>query len=265
LGIRYLENAFHLADSESLAQAERLWLFLDYDGTLADFAPTPDDILPDSELLKLLTDLTNHPNIRVAIISGRRLDHIKALVPLPGVLLAGTYGIEIQTFNAQILNRLKFDSVRPALETLKPGWENLIAGREGFYLEDKGWTLAIHARFAQDDEAEQVITNASQMVDQDDRLESFRLLGGHKFLEISPHLASKGKSVEYFLEKFPWAGALPVFIGDDDKDEEAFQVVRSIGGITIVVTPTPRSTLAQYCLPDTREVRRWLGWILTQF
>jgi trehalose 6-phosphate phosphatase len=67
------------------------------------------------------------------------------------------------------------------------------------------------------------------------------------------------------LDRYLWAGALPVFIGDDDKDEEAFQVVRSLGGITIVVTPTPRSTSAQYCLENTREVRRWLAWILTQF
>jgi trehalose 6-phosphate phosphatase len=265
LGIRYPENAFELAESERLAQAKRLWLFLDYDGTLADFAPTPDDILPDSELLKLLADLSNHPNIRVAIISGRRLDHIKALVPLPGVLLSGTYGIEIQTFNAQTLNQIEFESVRPALEAFKPRWENLIAGREGFYLEDKGWTLAIHARVAEDDEAEQVIADAVQMADEDDRLKSFKLLGGHKFIEISPHLASKGKAVEYLLDRYRWAGALPVFIGDDDKDEEAFQVVRSVGGITIVVTPTPRSTSAQYCLENTREVRRWLAWILTHF
>jgi trehalose 6-phosphate phosphatase len=265
VGIQYPENAFKLAENTRLIQAERLWLFLDYDGTLADFAPTPDDILPDGELLRLLGDLSNHPNIRVAIISGRRLEHIKALVPLPGVLLSGTYGIEIQTFNAQILNQIEFESVRPALEALKPRWENLIAGREGFYLEDKGWTLAIHARFAEDREADQVIADAVQMADEDDSLEAFRLLGGHKFIEISPHLASKGKAVEYLLDRYLWAGALPVFIGDDDKDEEAFEVVRSIGGITIVVNSIPRSTTAQYHLENTREVRRWLAWILTQF
>jgi trehalose 6-phosphate phosphatase len=265
VGIQYPENAFKLAESTRLLQAERLWLFLDYDGTLADFAPTPDDILPDCELLRLLADLSNHPNIRVAIISGRRLEHIKALVPLPGVLLSGTYGIEIQTFNAQTLNQIEFQSVRPSLEAFKPRWENLIAGREGFYLEDKGWTLAIHARFADDNEADQVIADAVQMANEDDNLESFRLLGGHKFVEISPHLASKGKAVEYLLDRYLWPGALPVFIGDDDKDEEAFEVVRAIGGITIVVNSIPRSTTAQYSLENTREVRRWLAWILTQF
>ena len=265
MGIQYPENAFKLAESTRLMQAERLWLFLDYDGTLADFAPTPDDILPDCELLRLLSDLSNHPDIRVAIISGRRLDHIKALVPLPGVLLSGTYGIEIQTFNAQTLNQIEFESVRPALEAFKPRWENLIAGREGFYLEDKGWTLAIHARFADDNEADQVIADAVQMANEDDNLESFRLLGGHKFVEISPHLASKGKAVEYLLDRYRWSGALPVFIGDDDKDEEAFEVIRAIGGITIVVNSIPRSTTAQYRLENTREVRRWLAWILTQF
>ena len=82
---------------ERLAQAERLWLFLDYDGTLADFAPTPEHVNPDPELVDLIERLARHPRFRVAVVSGRRLSHVQKLVPVPGVLLAGTYGIELQT------------------------------------------------------------------------------------------------------------------------------------------------------------------------
>ena len=82
---------------DRLEEAERLQLFLDYDGTLAEFAPTPDDILPDPEVIEILTGLRDHPDIWVAVVSGRRLDHIRALLPIPGILLTGTYGIEALT------------------------------------------------------------------------------------------------------------------------------------------------------------------------
>ena len=63
---------------QQMVRAERLWLFLDYDGTLADFAPTPEDIIPDKALIALIEDLVSQPDIRVTIISGRRLAHIQS-------------------------------------------------------------------------------------------------------------------------------------------------------------------------------------------
>ena len=71
-----------------LAQAARLWLFLDYDGTLADFAPTPEHVNPDPEVVDLIGRLQREPGFRVAVVSGRRLSHVQELVPVPGVLLA---------------------------------------------------------------------------------------------------------------------------------------------------------------------------------
>lgn len=81
----------------NLAQIRRVQLFLDYDGTLADLAPTPEHVNPDPDVVDLLTRLAQHPAIRVTVISGRRLSHVETLVPVPGVLLAGTYGIELRT------------------------------------------------------------------------------------------------------------------------------------------------------------------------
>lgn len=244
--------------NERLAQAERLWLFLDYDGTLADFAPTPEHVDPDPELVDLLTRLAQHPNIRIAVVSGRRLSQVQALLPVPGILLAGTYGIELQMPEGERINRVAYDTIRPALDTLKPQWEHLIAGREDFFLEDKGWALALHARFAEDDEAEQVLATARRLAVEMVSLELFRLLGGHKFLEVGPRLAHKGQAVDYLLDRYPWPGALPVYLGDDDKDEEAFGVVKARGGVTIVVAQEPRSTQADCRLESPHDARRWM-------
>ncbi|MFQ5812231.1 MAG: trehalose-phosphatase [Anaerolineae bacterium] len=244
--------------NERLAQAQCLWLFLDYDGTLANFAPTPEHVNPDPELIELLTRLTEHPRIRIAVISGRRLSHVKALVPVPGILLAGTYGIELWTPEGKQINRVEYGAIRPALDALKPRWEQLIAGREGFFLEDKGWALALHARFADEDETEGTLAAARRMAIEATSLKLFRVLGGHKFLEIGPRLAHKGKTVDYLLDRYPWPGALPVYLGDDDKDEEAFGVVKARGGIAVLVAPEPRDTRAGCRLESPPAVRRWL-------
>ena len=252
----------HERIDERLAQAERLWLFLDYDGTLADFAPTPDHVDPDSELIGLLTRLARDPCIRMAVISGRRLSHVEALVPVPGIFLVGTYGIELQTPEGERINRVEYDAVRPTLDALKPHWKQVIADREGFFLEDKGWALALHARFVHHDEAEKVLAAARRMATGAARSGLFRLLGGHKFLEIGPTLAHKGQTVHYLLDRYPWPGALPVYLGDDDKDEEAFGVVKARGGVAIVVAQEPRSTQANCRLESPKAARHWLEGLL---
>jgi trehalose 6-phosphate phosphatase len=93
----------------------------------------------------------------------------------------------------------------------------------------------------------------------------FRLLGGDKFLEIGPQLAHKGRTVEYLLAQYPWPGSLPIYLGDDDKDEEAFGVIKAQGGFAIVIAPEPRETRADLRLPSTRAARRWLSTLLRTF
>ena len=241
-----------------LADAPCVWLFLDYDGTLADFAPTPEHINPDPDVVELLSSLSQDPQLRVAVVSGRRLSHVRSLVPVPGILLAGTYGIELQTPEGEQINRMVFGDIRPALDGLKPRWEHLIAGREGFFLEDKGWALALHARFADEHEAERILDAGHQMAREAAGSGPYRLLGGHKFLEIGPSLANKGRTVEHLLEHYPWPGALPVYVGDDDKDEEAFGVIKARGGFAILVASEHRKTEADYRLESPQDARRWL-------
>jgi trehalose 6-phosphate phosphatase len=249
--------------TKRIAQSERLWLFLDYDGTLADFAPTPEHVNPDPELIDLLTRLAEHPRIRLAVLSGRRLSHVRVLVPVPGVLLAGTYGIELLTPEGERINRVEYGTVRPALDALKPRWWDLIAGREGFFLEDKGWALALHARFAHNDEAERLLDSARCLATEAASSELFRILGGHKFLEIAPRSAHKGQTVDYLLDCYPWPDALPLYVGDDDKDEEAFGIIKARGGIAILIAPEARNTKADCRLESPQVVRRWLEKIIT--
>jgi trehalose 6-phosphate phosphatase len=241
-----------------IAGGSGLFLCLDYDGTLAEFAPTPDDIIPNPEVIDLVSRLTNQTNVQVVIISGRRLKHIQTLLPVQGIFLAGTYGLEMQNPTEGEFHQIELGSIRPILEAIKTRWSKLLDGRKGFYLEDKGWTLAIHARFADEIEATKVLSNAQEVLKDAGLTEEFRILGGSKFLEVGPSLANKGKTVAYLLKRYRRPGELIVYVGDDDKDEEAFAEVKAWGGIPVVVSAIPRPSLAEYRLTSPEEVRAWL-------
>lgn len=245
-----------------LAEARRVWLFLDYDGTLADLAPTPDHIEPDPQVIGLVSDLAQHPGIRLAVVSGRRLDHLEKLIPVTGIVLAGTYGLELRTPEGEELQRADLDAIRPPLEDLKTRWLRLIVGRPQYFLEDKGWALALHARFAPEGEAAGILAKAESMAAGTVSAGLFRVLGGHKFLEIAPHQADKGATVELLLERYAWPDALPVYLGDDDKDEAAFVVIQGEGGIALVVGSGRTETSANARLESPQAARDWLRGLL---
>lgn len=238
------------------------WLLLDYDGTLADFSPTPDDVLPDDALITLIEKLAKAPKFDIAIMSGRRLSHIEKLLPIEGIWLAGSYGLEMRLPSGEYLYRAEFNSIRPKLEQLKPIWRMLIEGEEGFYLEDKGWSLAIHARYAADVLASDILEKARQAAQRFMIDGSFDLLGGHKFLEIAPQNADKGLSVSFLLEAYLDSNTLPIYIGDDDKDERAFLVVQRFGGVAGCVCSPARKTGANFRLDSPGETRQWLQELL---
>lgn len=243
-------------------QSPRLWLFLDYDGTLADFAPTPEQVEPNPRVIALLERLTRKPTVRVTLLSGRRLEHVRRLVPITGIFLAGTYGIELMTPAGEIMQRAELTDVRPPLETIKRQWAQIIGARKGFFLEDKGWALAIHARFAEEEEAEQVITLARQIIAEAFPADRLRILGGHRFLEVAPRLASKKETVVYLLRQYPLPSAHLLYIGDDDKDEEAFPVIHAHQGVALKVRQPSQATQpteADFFFASPGETLRWLA------
>jgi len=241
--------------------AASLRLFLDYDGTLVDFSPTPDRLDPDPKVVSLLGQLVKKLAICTAVISGRRLRDLRRLLPVPGLWLGGTYGLELLSPAGETLCRADYGAVRPVLERIKGAWQALLSGRSGFFLEDKDWTVALHARFAEEAEAAEVLAAARQALDPGALAGHFRILGGHKFFEVAPLQASKRQAVAYLLGQFPLPGARCLYIGDDDKDEEAFPVIHEQGGAAIKVaqpSQAGRPTEADFIFESPRESVRWL-------
>lgn len=236
------------------------WVFLDYDGTLHEFAPTPEEITPDPELIALLERLARaHDRLRIVILSGRPLEQVRQLAPVRGILVAGTYGIEYLDFQGRLVNLRDPGPLRPALDELLPGWQSLIDGKPGFFLEDKGWSLALHAKGASRREARTVLDEARELAQSAIAQGPYRLVGDDRFLEISPITAEKAHAVTTLLGLFPSANAGILYIGDDARDEGAFPVVQARGGVAVCVCPPGRRTQAQARLASVADVRAWLG------
>jgi trehalose 6-phosphate phosphatase len=182
-----------------------------------------------------------------------------------GIVLAGTYGIELQDETGETSYRVEHAQIRPALEALKPRWEKLMRGKDGFFLEDKDWTLAMHARFAEEEQAAQVLGEALETATLLLPPERFRILGGHRFLEVAPQMTSKRETVVYLLNQFPLPGARLLYIGDDDKDEEAFPVIHDHGGLAIKVrqpSQASHATAADFFFDSPSETLSWLRELL---
>jgi trehalose-phosphatase len=241
------------------------WLFLDYDGTLADFVPSPDQVKPDPKIIHLLKKLVQSDAIRITILSGRKLQHLQLLAPLSGIFLAGTYGIEFLTPQGEMIRRMEYGAIRPYLDRIKPAWERVIRNRNGFFLEDKDWALALHARFAQEQEANWVIAETGQVARKELPEGLFQIINGDRFLEIAPRLANKSKTIDYLLEQYPLPNSHLLYIGDDEMDEEAFVVIHAHGGVAIRVKHSwleLPSTRADFCFESPTDTLHWLKQLL---
>lgn len=242
-----------------LTNSTRLWLFLDYDGTLSEFAPTPDFVTPDAELIELFKRLADcSATIRIVVVTGRSLRQIEKLLPVAGIRLAATYGVEVKAVDGSTSYRLDFPTNRPVLDNLKPQWQVLIQDKPGFFLEDKGWSLALHARYADKAIAQEVIRCAREAAEGATGRNTFRLLTGDRFLEIAPAVADKGQTVAVLLDQTPWPGAEIYYFGDDERDEEAFKVIKDYGGKAVLVSAKPRPTYADERIESPRLLREWL-------
>jgi len=254
-----------MMDSNILARILRhlhasggLVLFLDYDGTLVPIARIPTEAQPDDALLALLADLARAPAFDTILLSGRPLASLQAMLPVPGLTLAGTYGVEIQRDGKVMTRGVDAFQIRPIVEQVKSEWGRLTDGRDGFLLEDKGLAIALHARWAEPAEAGLVLETARAAAMLLLPAQDFRILGGDRFLEAAPSAAHKGQTVDWLLDQIHDSGALPVYFGDDDKDEEAFAVIRRRGGIPIGVGARFPLESALERLPSPEAVRGWL-------
>ena len=223
--------------------------FLDFDGTLAEIVRDPNKAAPTRETRTLLARLVESTEGAVAIVSGRSiamLDEKLAPLRLPA---AGVHGIERRTSDGTMM-RAHYDPddlARVAAET-----SAFAQARPGLLMERKPGSVALHYRSRPALREECIAFAAAR----GEALPEIRLLEGKMVIEMAFGRRDKGQAIAAFMEEKPFAGRLPVFIGDDRTDEAGFAVVNALGGITIKIGTG--DTLARFRLPDVPAMTAWL-------
>ncbi|MBU1613862.1 trehalose-phosphatase [bacterium] len=250
----------HLLGSwpKGFCSSSHLLLFLDYDGTLTPIVDRPEAAVLKEEIRRLLHRLSQDERFTLGIISGRKLSEVKELVGIPKIIYAGNHGLQIEMAGEKFVPQ-GADEKRPVLAKLSEFLRKKGEKIRGFLLEDKGLSLTLHYREVQSEDIPKVKDIFKEAVKP--FLGSIQVREGKCVLEVRPAIDwNKGKAVSWIIDKLKRPG-LPVYLGDDLTDEDAFRVVNRIGGISVFVgLPTPDS-LAAYYLSDPKEVERFLSGI----
>lgn len=251
-----LERRQEIADR--LAGREAV-VFIDYDGTLTPIVDDPEDARLAEEARDLLERLKERST--VVVVSGRDLDDVRQMVGVDGLDYAGSHGFDI--VEADGTRHQYGEEYLPALDEAEEQLRPLLGDIPGARLERKRFAIACHFRQCDDDDVVAVEEAVEDVAGGQPRL---RTTGGKRILELRPDLDwDKGRALLWFLETLGLDrdDVVPLYVGDDLTDEDAFDAIRE-RGIAVVVRgeDDERPTSAHYALADTEEVRRFLEQLL---
>jgi trehalose 6-phosphate phosphatase len=228
---------------------EWAWFF-DIDGTLVEIASRPSGIVVHRDLPALIEQLEAATGGAVALVTGRAISDVDDFLPLNGVHLVGQHGIEVRPSDGDTIN-----AHEPAgdIARVRDELMTAIASHPGLVLEFKGMSLALHYRLAP-----RLAGYANRLLASLGKIHApgFVLQKGKRVVELKPPGADKGAAIRKIMEIEPFAGRIPVFIGDDISDEAGFKTINEMNGYSVKVGPG--LTSAKYRLRGVTEVREWL-------
>jgi len=245
---------------ECLAGSGSILLMTDYDGTLTPIVDDPADAVLADQTREDLARLARSPRARVAVISGRGLEDLRARVALDDVIYAGCHGLEIQGPSLMfrhpdaLAQQAMLGAVGDVLVRRAPSVS-------GMRVETKGLAVAVHYRHVAADEIRRVeIELARAIREQPGSL--LKIFHGSKVIEVLPQVAwTKGECAQWIEERLRASlpePALWLYLGDDWTDEHAFEVLNG-QALTIRVGDVVPASKAAYRLNDVSEVHQLLA------
>lgn len=248
-----LESYRAVAD---LIDDQRLAVCLDYDGTLSEIVPDPDAAQLVDGAADTLARLAEC--CPVAILSGRDLADIRDRVDVPGLWYAGSHGFESVAPDGTYRRNDEAAAAVPVLERAATELGEKLADINGSRVEHKRFAVAVHYRDVDASNIGEVVASTYRV----GQREHLRVTNGRKVVELRPDVDwNKGTTLAWIRSQIERSGkVLPIFIGDDLTDEDAFDAVDR-DGIGILVRHTEdgdRPSAARFTLEDPGQVRGFL-------
>ena len=223
-------------------------LFLDLDGTLAPFAPTPEAVVPVPARTETVRRACEALSGRVAVISGREITDVDRILEQASPHVAGVHGLQRRTSAGETISAAphpELTAVHEILEAFATAWP-------GMRVENKGLSVAVHFRGHP-----AAAGSVGQLVRRLAMTTGLRLQEGDMVAELRTPGADKGDAVRSFLAEPRFAGGVPLYLGDDLTDEAGFAAAFDAGGAGILVG-APRSTSALGRLEGPEAALRWI-------
>jgi trehalose 6-phosphate phosphatase len=215
------------------------------------------------ESRQLLKALVRKHRFTIGIISGRALNDLRNRVDVNGIIYAGNHGLEIKGPGMEFIHPLT-EETGSVIRVLSKMLSNSLSTIRGAVVEDKGSTLSVHYRMVEDEEKIEEVKNAfEQVVGVARSLGKIKTTSGKKVHEVRPNVPwHKGKAVKFIMKRYAkngrQSGLLPIYVGDDLTDEDAFEVIEGYGGISIYVGSEDSQTVARYLLNSIAEVAEFI-------
>ena len=244
----------------SLKKAKLIFFFLDYDGTLLPIRKKPRLAKISRNTRQLLKTLAKRKWTKVFIVTGRTLKNIKYLIGLKSISYIGNHGFELEDRHLTFFNK-KAEGSKGAIRAI---YRNLRKSLhiKGAILENKFYTLSVHYRLVNKKYVETVKDTVYNIAASYIKRKIILITEGKKVLEIRPNLKwNKGSMVRWVMKKLRIRGGLPVYIGEDKTDEDAFRVLKK-SGLTILVSKKSIPTEAKFRLKSSREVFAFLRYVI---
>ncbi len=240
---------------QRVASSNHVALFLDFDGTVSPIVSNPGEAKLDPEIRSILNSLIARSDFHVSLLSGRAVADLRARAGLTNVIYVGNHGLEIEG-DSTCFREPQAEALRRELRSLSLQLKLALSDTEGVEIEDKGLTLSVHFRRLIEQLHDWVRHVTFSTVT---RQRSFTCREGKMVLEVKPKIAwHKGYAVKWILREVLPHSSLPICIGDDVTDEDAFAAISE--GITIRVG-TSGDTRAQYIVPDVHALGEFLQWL----
>ena len=221
-------------------------LFLDFDGTLAPLQDDPDSVFLPPGGDEVLLSLAKRLNGALAVISGRDLTDLSRRVP-QGLWRFGNHGLRSAAPDNPIEQAV---AVAPA--SLLESVEDITRLHDGVRVEVKGPILAVHYRAAPTVGAD-LLEALQELIASHD---GYSVQHGKYVIEAKPAGANKGRCLEVVMAWPPFKGRVPVVIGDDRTDEDAYEAAARLGGWAVKVGEG--ETVAQYRFGSQADVMPYL-------
>lgn len=233
-------------------------VFYDFDGTLSEIVEDPDSARLVDGAADALTSLS--AACPVAILSGRDLADVRERIGLPGLWYAGSHGFELTGPDGTHHQNPEAAASIPVLAGAAADLADQLGHIPGVVVEHKRFGVAVHYRNAARDRVGEVaaaVRTAGQRT-------ALRVTTGREVIELRPNIDwDKGKTLHWVLDYIrdnEGAGPLlPIYLGDDITDEDAFDALDD-DGIAILVRHSDdgdRATAARYALDDPARVREF--------